>query len=307
MSLKIISLCGIFACFYTLHAEHWEVFVYLKNKTILKGVVLDNKFHEIFIEKEGIWQSTPSPENAGIRLWYVSDSSGFIYLKYREIREVEKIRKLDTPPQDSPPKPLFETPRSPEEYPPFEEEYPPPTTTPSEEDPPSLSSGQEEQLLQKAHQLLQKYPPRFWNFPHLRTQIRTQVASQIPLAPELLEFFENYEEWRSAQELLLYGEKLHYTPEECQEILQVYGNLLNLFPPQSWNLKDLWKRARRKSIRNTANTTSPYLSVEDSEFLVHYENWFLALQAKKALDDGSAAQEKFRRATFFSSQDPSKK
>ncbi len=75
----------------------WFVRVTLQNGSVVNGVVLANRFVEttlygrLYQEIEDI-----SQPNAGIRVWYVRDNPGFIFLPYTEVKRVVKLGRLSS-------------------------------------------------------------------------------------------------------------------------------------------------------------------------------------------------------------------
>ena len=72
----------------------WQVRVELKNGSTVRGAIIGNRF----IEKESYGRyyeiENYRRPGAGIRVWYVRESSGFIFLEYSKVLRVVKVRKL---------------------------------------------------------------------------------------------------------------------------------------------------------------------------------------------------------------------
>lgn len=73
----------------------WVVKVVLKNNSDIQGVVLGDRFIEA-ITYGGIYEETDNfrTKGAGIRLWYVRNSPGFVFVPYKEIVKVIKSGRL---------------------------------------------------------------------------------------------------------------------------------------------------------------------------------------------------------------------
>jgi hypothetical protein len=75
-------------------ANNWLVLVYLDNGSEVKGVVLQNRF----IEKShtaGLYYEIKNQkeEDAGLRLWFVRQTPGYVFIPYKHITKVQKIKR----------------------------------------------------------------------------------------------------------------------------------------------------------------------------------------------------------------------
>lgn len=292
--MKIILFWIFVTVFSFLFAEHWEVQVFLKNGSTLKGFVLEDRFVEEFVEDT--WIVVPqNKKTAGLRLWFVADSDGFIVLPYRQILQVERIRTISDQelealqikylPQDPPEKKVVPE----NEVPPQKNET---ESSKAKETPPSEESSFEEERKRYYSLLLEQFPTHLWNLSYVRNLIRTQVLNEIPVSQKYREFLEVYDDWKMAQEVQLHGAPIQYSVEECEAILEQYQNLLKRFPPDRWDLVKLGDRAREYSVKGKI------LTPHDLEFFANYDNWSRAKKALESLRDGSAQAESKKRQTL---------
>ena len=74
----------------------WVVRVVLRNNSEIKGVVLNNCFVENVVPGSRIYLPSKDikAEGAGIRIWYVKSSPGFVFLPYIDVLRVVKLEKL---------------------------------------------------------------------------------------------------------------------------------------------------------------------------------------------------------------------
>ena len=85
-----------------------KVNVYLKNGQLFSGTIKDSKFIEVYRSGYQILQPqneniknallqdkkyTPASRRGGLRLWYVNHSNGFVYVPYKNIREIVWVGK----------------------------------------------------------------------------------------------------------------------------------------------------------------------------------------------------------------------
>lgn len=273
-----------------LWAEHWEVSVSLKNGSILSGYVLDDLFMEEFINDS--WVMSQDSKYAGLRLWFVANTQGFIFLRHRDILHIERVRSFSDEELYIIQRKLEDTSNIstiPEkELPPLnQEEKISPESTENEEivEEPFVSPEQ----LMVYQNLLKQYPPALWNLQYARNQIRIQAMNNIPVSFKYRDFLEKYDAWVDAQEFLTTGQLYQYSVLECEHLIKFYGSLLEKYPSEDWSLAIVGKRARSKSVQGAL------LPRQDLEYLANYDNWRKALRAKKALEDGSAQKETERR------------
>ena len=106
----LISLLFSFA-----NAQQWQVRIYLENGSILDGFVKNKKFIEVFdgdryeplpskneyiqrqitTQKEYIVREEQQIANAGLRLWYVGHSDGYVYIPYTKVHKIVFFTKKD--------------------------------------------------------------------------------------------------------------------------------------------------------------------------------------------------------------------
>ena len=107
MRKQIYSYVILFVLLSLVYAED-KVNVYLKNGQLFSGTIKDSKFIEVYRSGYQILQPqneeiknalltdkkyTPTSRRAGLRLWYVNHSNGFVYVPYKNVREIVWVGK----------------------------------------------------------------------------------------------------------------------------------------------------------------------------------------------------------------------